>query len=338
MKKCALLLSLLLLTGCTANEEKVQEETVKEEVVDNAENTEENKTEDKVDSEASIISSNDFFEPFKGKLDHVHGIGYVGNANAVFFAAHDGLKVYENNKWFQTKDQNHDYMGFNAVKDGFFTSGHPAPGSKLPNPFGIKMGTELGENLESIVLEGEIDFHVMGVGYESNTIYAMNPHANSLLKEEGALYISEDKSGSWKKASAKGLGKEVFHLTAHPTNPDIVAVAAKDGIYLSTDKGESFNHISKNQGTTVFLSDHHLYYSGYNGQPTLVKLMLETNEEQSLILPSNMSKNDAVMYLAQNPKNLNEIIFITFEGDIFITEDEGNTWHQLSEKGNINSK
>lgn len=319
----------LSLTACSQNNDDKAE---KQNVTTNRTEQEQGNTEPAGEMKGNIASNN-FFTPFDGKIEHIHGIGYAGNQNAVFFAAHDGLKVYENGNWYQTKSENNDYMGFNAVQKGFYTSGHPGEDSQLPNPLGIKRSFDNGKTLEKLALEGETDFHAMGVGYENSVIYVLNPQKNSLM-EANKLYVSEDEAKTWKEISAKGLGKEIFSIAVHPSNPDIVAIAGKEGIYLSEDKGENFELITKGmQGTAVFLTEDHLWFGGYNDEARLIKRSLKDGTEEEISLPK--MKQDAVMYLAQNPKDDKEIIFSTFNGDIYQTKDGTESWDLLVKEGNL---
>jgi Sortilin, neurotensin receptor 3, len=322
----------LSLTACSQNNENKSE---KQNETTSRTEQEQSKTEMTGETEESKenIASNHFFTPFDGKLEHIHGLGYAGNKNAVFFAAHDGIKVYENGKWYQTKKEHNDYMGFNAVHNGFYTSGHPGEDSKLPNPLGIKRSFDNGKTLETVALEGEVDFHAMGVGYENHVIYVLSPHKNSLM-DANELYVSEDEAKTWKEVRAKGLGEEIFSIAVHPSNPDIVAIAGKEGIYLSKDKGDNFDLITKGmQGTSVFLTEDHLWYGGYNDAAHLIKRSLSDGSEEEISLPK--MKQDAVMYLAQNPKDDKEIIFSTFNGDIYQTKDGTKSWDLLVKEGNL---
>lgn len=334
IKQTGILIGIVLaLAACSQPE--ADNQTQEEAVNETAPKVETSKTDGQNQSQTGIIASNEFFEPFEGSMDHVHGIGYAGNQNAIFFAAHDGLKVYENSQWLRTKSENHDYMGFNAVNDGFYASGHPGEESKLPNPFGIKRSIDNGKTLEALALEGEADFHGMAVGYNNHAIYALAPQDNAVMKA-GEIYLSEDNAASWQKVSANGLGEKIFMFAVHPTTPDIVAAAGKDGIYLSTDKGESFELISNGvSGTSVFFNEDTLWYGGYNDneQPSLTKYMLENGTEEQIKLPT--MKEDAVMYLAQNPQDQQEIVFATFKGDVYVSNTEGTSWETLVEEGNL---
>lgn len=118
---------------------------------------------------------------FEGEMNHVHGMGYAGNDNGLYFASHVGLKIYRDGEWFETTDNFHDYMWFNATDEGFMTSGRPSTDSDLLNPLGIQRSEDGGETLEEIAFQGETDFHDMAVSYNSQDLFLINPAPNSLL-------------------------------------------------------------------------------------------------------------------------------------------------------------
>lgn len=310
--------------GQVVSDEDTNAETTDKENEEKDENTTENQT--------SVIANHDFYEPFSGKVDHIHGLGYIGNQNAIFFATHDGLKAYENGQWFKTKELNNDYMGFSPVDTGFYTSGHPGEGVNLPNPLGLKRSVDYGQTLEDLGLEGESDFHAMGVGYENHTIYVLNAHENSIM--DPGFYVSRDDGATWEEIQAKGLGEKVFSIAVHPTNDQMLAIAGQEGIFLSTDGGQSFRALTTNmQGTAVFFSEETLWYGGYDSGPVLVKYMIDGEQVEELFLPK--MNQDAVMYIAQNPKNASELVFASFNGDIYLSEDGAETWNTLVKEGKI---
>ncbi|MBM7647413.1 hypothetical protein JOC78_000334 [Bacillus ectoiniformans] len=321
------------LASC-GNDEKQPPAEEKVKTEENAQ-TEKNSKESQKPSENQTvtIANDDFFQPFSGKMEHIHGMGYAGNEDALFFASHHGLKVYEDGKWLETKEQKHDYMGFAPVNDGFYTSGHPEEGSSLPNPFGIKRSVNNGRTLETLTLEGETDFHVMGVGYNQHTIYVLNPNKNSEM-EAGALYFSEDDAKTWTQAEAEGLGNEISMMAVHPDNPEVAAAAGKDGIYLTEDKGKTFTLLTKGgQGTSVFFTSESLWYGSYDSKPGLIKRSLTDGTEKRIDLP--VMDQDAVMYLAVNPNNEEEIAFTSFNGNVYLTNDGAKSWDMITEKGSI---
>ncbi|MBN8203925.1 F510_1955 family glycosylhydrolase [Bacillus sp. NTK034] len=324
MKK-SLLLAVLGLTfslaACGQAEEKNNKDIKQSEA----------QTDEQGSGEAAI--SNSFFEVFDGKIDHIHGVGYSGNQGKPFYAAHDGLKVYDGGKWYKTKEENNDYMGFNATKDGFYTSGHPGQDSNLPNPLGIQKSTDDGKTLQELAVEGETDFHLMGVGYENQVIFLMNPQKNSIM-ETGKFYLSEDNAKTWKEVSANGLDDTLLSIAVHPQKADYLAASGQQGIYLSKDKGKTFERISKSgQGTSVFFTNDSLIYGTYDGTSKLTKVSLSDETEEEIALPK--MNEDAVMYLAQNPNNDQEMTFVSFNGDIYYTTDGANNWDAIVEAGKI---
>lgn len=109
--------SLLIITGCSSNAETApaKKETVQ--------------SQPKNKETATTIPQNFYKEITSGKIEHIHGIGYARNMPGVSIATHSGIKVYQNGKWFETTTELHDYMGFQATKNGFVASGHPEPGA-----------------------------------------------------------------------------------------------------------------------------------------------------------------------------------------------------------------
>lgn len=334
MKKTLLLLavSVLVLTACSQEDEATPSQESTNQNESQPSDTEDNNSHAEETTGVSF-ASNAFFEPFDGKIEHLHGMGYVGNQGVPFFATHDGLKVVENGAWLKTKEENNDYMGFNATDDGFYSSGHPGTDSKLPNPIGIMKSVDNGQTLQSLGFEAEVDFHLMAVGFTNHMIFAKSPHKNSLMKAD-AFYVSEDDGASWKEVNAYGLKGEIIGLAVHPTDKNIMAAAVEDGVYLSKDRGENFELLTKGQqGTSVFFTEDHLFYGGYDGQASLIKRTLANEQEEEIALPE--MNEDAVLYAAVNPKNEHEITIVSFNSDIYQTTDHGANWNRLAKAGNI---
>jgi len=81
-------------------------------------------------------------------------------------------------------------MGYAPTKDGFYSSGHPGPSSQLVNPLGLVKSMDAGKTLDTLGLEGESDVRLMGVGYDSHTIYVGNLAPSSIL--QGGVFRSLD--------------------------------------------------------------------------------------------------------------------------------------------------
>ncbi|HFK1763654.1 VPS10, VPS10 domain protein [Bacillus wiedmannii] len=310
--------SLFIISGCSSNAETapVKKKTVQSQ----PQNTE----------TATTIPQNFYKETTSGKIEHIHGIGYAGNMPGVSIATHSGIKVYQNGKWLETKTELHDYMGFQATKNGFFASGHPAPGANLKNPLGLMKSSDGGNTLEKLAFYGESDFHNLAVGYNTEAIYLYNERPNSKLQQ--GFYFSTNNGQDWKNSKLKGLSSTIHSFSVHPDQASVVAVSAKNGVYLSTDYGNTFELFSTSlESTAVTLSNEDVIYAPINKQ-IITKKSIATNEERSIQIPP-LDPKDTIMYISQNPQNSAEIVFATMKANVFLSTDEGKTWKQITKEG-----
>lgn len=266
-------------------------------------------------------------------LTHVHGLVYSADGKSLYIPSHHGLAIYSAGKWSKAPGPQHDYMGFAATRKSFYSSGHPAPGSGLVNPFGLIQSKDGGKTWTKQGLEGETDFHVLATSYETDAIYVFNPAPNSRMPASG-IYSTLNQGFTWRRAQASGLNGEPMGLAVHPQDPKWVAVAAsKSGLYLSSDSGESFRAVASGQVLAAFfdLDGKHLWYSSYADAPALTRLNWQTGQKRTVALPP--ITRDAIAYIAQNPKNTKEYAIATFERSVYLSRDEGKTWTQIAEQG-----
>lgn len=264
---------------------------------------------------------------------HIHGLGYTSDGEELYVPAHDGLRVYKDGSWTNPKEgDNHDYMGFSMFSDGFFSSGHPAPGSDLANPLGIVKSTDKGKTLEQLGLYGEIDFHGMTVGYDTREIYVFNPSENSQMDQMG-FYYSVDEAKTWTQSELKGLQGKAIGLAAHPTKQGIVTIGTNQGIFLSDNYGNSFEKLPVSGAVSAVSFDHqnNLLIATESNVAKLLQLNLSTNEINELSIPD--LKDDVITYVKQNPAHNNELVFATKKRDIYFSHDEGETWEQSVDEG-----
>jgi photosystem II stability/assembly factor-like uncharacterized protein len=268
----------------------------------------------------------------KVELVHVHGLSYSPDGSKLMIPSHYGLAVFDGSGWSKAPGAEHDYMGFSSTKNAIYTSGHPAQGSGLVNPFGLIKSTDGGQTWKKLGMEGESDFHMLGSSYETGAIYLVSFNANSRMKEPG-IYSTVNDGFSWQRVAAQGLENYPRNLAVHPTDPKTVAAAAEKGLYLSRNGGEKFQKVADGEMAGVFfdLDGKHLWFSRAEGQPGLARFNLETKQTEPVTVPA--MENDAVAYIAQNPAKRNEYAIATFQRSVYITEDEGKTWKQVADKG-----
>ncbi len=265
-------------------------------------------------------------------LTHVHGLAYSADGKHLYVPSHHGLAVYEGGKWHKAPGPEHDYMGFTATRERFYSSGHPAPGSRLVDPFGLMRSDDGGKTWTRLGLEGESDFHVLTAGYGSNVVYVYNHDPKSRMPKTG-IYFTLNDGSAWTRARAEGLQGEPTGIAVHPEDPAIVAVGTKKGLYLSADSGDSFRALASGPVYSVFfdLDGRHLWYGGYAKAPTLTRLEWRAGDGHSVPLPP--LDRDAVAYIAQNPGNRDEYAIATFKRSVFLSLDGGKSWMEIAHEG-----
>ncbi len=266
-------------------------------------------------------------------LTHVHGLAYSADGKRLMIPSHHGLAVYQGGKWSKAPGPQHDYMGFAATAKGLYSSGHPAHGSGLVNPFGLMRSRDGGKTWDKLGLEGETDFHLLATSWNTNAIYVWNPEPSSRLRRPG-LHYTLSEGVAWKPARAAGLEGEPRALAVHPDDAAIVAVATSSGVFISRDSGERFRPVATaTQGLSVFfdLDGKHLWYGSFDGEARLAREALAGGAATNVKLPP--LGRDAIAYIAQNPVRRSEYATASFERSVYLSRDSGRTWNQIADRG-----
>lgn len=257
---------------------------------------------------------------------HIHGLGYGGDGQQLVVAAHDGLRIFQAGAWSIPASPANDYMGYAPTDTGFYSSGHPGPSTALINPLGLIKSTDGGSTLTTLGFAGQIDFHVMGVGYTSHTIYVVNGSPTATLS--AGLHYSRDEGKTWTQSAAQGLTNAPIQIAVHPTEPQVVAVATEGGVLLSEDYGDTFTRIGAAAPVTAVawsVGDGRLLVGG----TTLRSYDRVQRQETALSAPTT----DPVTALAVNPVAATEIAVATQARDIYRSQDGGQTWVQIARAG-----
>ena len=266
-------------------------------------------------------------------LHHVHGLAYSAEGKRIFIPSHNGLAVYSDGRWSKARGPAHDYMGFSATKQFFYSSGHPAPNAGLVNPFGLIRSKDGGKTWDKLGLEGESDFHLLATSYGTNAVYVFTHAPNSRMSKRG-IYSTFNDGIAWKRAESKGLEDEPLKLAVHPSNNNIVAACTKTGLYFSTDGGDNFKRLASGEQVLAAFFDldgRQLWFSSYSGKPALTRLDWSGGKKTNVSLPP--LTRDAVAYIAQNPAERNEYAIATFERNVYVSKDQGKTWIQIANRG-----
>jgi hypothetical protein len=266
-------------------------------------------------------------------LVHVHGLSYSPDGKRLMIPSHHGLAVYENGKWSKAPGPQHDYMGFSGTARATYSSGHPAPGSGLVNPFGLIRSTDGGKTWQKLGLEGETDFHLLATGWNTNAVYVWNPAPSSRIPRTGLHYTLND-GKTWTAAAAGGLGGELRALAVHPDDVRTVAVTTAEGVFLSRDAGARFAAIATNGDALSVhfdLDGARVWYGTFDGAPHLSVVPMAGGKPTPIKLPT--LGQDAVSYIAQNPATRSEYAIATFRRSVYISKDKGSTWTLAARHG-----
>lgn len=265
-------------------------------------------------------------------FDHIHGIGYTGDGNSLVIPAHDGLRIYEEDTWRNAENEPNDYMGFSMINDGFYSSGHPAPGSDLKNPFGIVKSDNFGSEIEPLTLYGEVDFHGMAAGYNSNIIYVMNPQPNTVMASPG-LYFSTDEARTWKNSKLNNLVGSASAIAVHPENEQMIALGTDQGAFLSADNGNTFNQTLKEPVSAMTYTFDEKVAIGSMGEKAKVTILdLISLEPKELSIPSP-NEGEFISFIAVNPKDVNVIAYSTSENNVYQSKNGGASWAAIVKNG-----
>ena len=270
-------------------------------------------------------------------LTHIHGLTYSADGSRLMIPSHHGLAVFEGGRWTRAPGPAHDFMGFSGTRDTLYSSGHPAPASGMTNPFGLIKSRDGGKTWQQLGLSGESDFHLLATSYGTNAVYVYNHEPNSRMPQAG-IYQTRNDGLRWTRATGTGLSGALKSLAVHPTDASTVAIGTQDGLFLSRDAAEQFEHLVRDQpvlSQTFDLDGRHLWFGSYSGKARLSRIALAAGAK-AVPLPIPALAKDAVSYIAQNPARPDELAIATFSRHVFVSSDQGRTWKQISTKGVTN--
>lgn len=272
--------------------------------------------------------------PVAPLLQHIHGLGFAPDGSRLLVSSHTGLIAYRAGQgWVEVDGPVHDFAGFTMAERAIYASGHPPPGSPLPNPLGLVKSADLGATWLAVALGGEADLHMLAAGFRSGALYLWSERPYSLLPAPG-LHLSRDDGKSWRRAATEGFAGEPFALAAHPNDANIIAVASSRGLFLSRDGGDRFRRLDGRAVTALAfdLDGARLLYAPAVRRE-LVRAKLDGRSRLVVRLPP--LGVDYPTHLAQDPSNLRRLAIGTDRRHVYLTADEGRTWRIIARDGDI---
>ncbi|QHE74278.1 hypothetical protein GFS60_07974 (plasmid) [Rhodococcus sp. WAY2] len=160
------------------------------------------------------------------EINHLHGL-HINADGTVLAGTHTGLFADEpSGSTSRVGNTDDDLMGMTGVPgtNTVLSSGHPGRSSDAPNPLGLMVSTDGGQNWTTKSLIGEVDFHVLTsnggiiVGFDGTT----------------GLLVSTDSGTSWT------AGASLPTASLAITDAGVWAVTT-NGLQLSTDAARTFS-------------------------------------------------------------------------------------------------
>lgn len=169
----------------------------------------------------------------------------------------------------------------------------------------------------------------MDVGYQNHAIYVFTSIPNSKLTL--GIHYSLDDGQTWQESALRGIRSRMAQLAVHPAEANRVALATEEGLFLSSDYGDTFELIDETgpaiaaefdpSGTLLLFG-----YSDLSAYDPANKTVLD------LPTPA-LSPEDAIARIAISPAKIDEMAFATFLGDLYLSRDGGQTWQQILTAG-----
>jgi photosystem II stability/assembly factor-like uncharacterized protein len=239
-----------------------------------------------------------------GSISHIHGVRIFNNQ--ILLGTHEGLFRYLNAKTVsRVSPENFDVMGLSISGDRIFASGHPGPGSKLPEPVGLLLSVDSGKSWKKVGLQGKVDFHLLESA--GDEIYGGDSQSGNLL-------YSKDSGKSW---FDRGQNK-FSDIAINPNKTGALLLLSQGRIYASANSAittkalknsEIFDHIEWNSERLIASSERRLLISRNSGKSW--KMLQKFPAEISALTQS---------------KNL---IGVVVGSEIFTSRDGGKTFSKV---------
>jgi hypothetical protein len=193
-------------------------------------------------------------------VQHVHGLAYDAERDAVLAATHSGLFQLVGGQYDRIGDNYQDTMAFTVVGPGrYLASGHPGGPEQvdLPPFLGLIESPDAGESWETISLQGKVDFHLL---------QAAGPHlygyGSDWRSRRDGLYLSEDGGKSW---TVEPAPEALVSLAVSPDNPELVVASGRSDLFLSRNGGRDWRPLQTEPGLLSWPSSAVLYRAAPSG-------------------------------------------------------------------------
>lgn len=254
-------------------------------------------------------------------LQDAHGLAVDRkDSSKVYIATHTGLLVMQNDGELQrVGSAQDDYMGFSAHPTDpqiFYTSGHPRSGGNI----GFQKSTDGGQAWQKVSdgVGGPVDFHSMTVSQAApSLVYGVF---------RGQLQSSEDEGKTWEVLN--DAPTNITSLATSTTVQDAIYAGTTNGLYISTNRGQSWNKLGSFNGLVTTLA-----INPKNDQEITAHVegegLVQSSDDGGTWKKLNSYSGNMVMHLAYDVQNPAAMYLINQGLEIHKTTDGGATWSKV---------
>lgn len=238
-------------------------------------------------------------------VSHIHHVKVVGSK--ILVLTHEGLyELIGKNDMKLVGKERIDVMGFTSLGNVLIASGHPAVGSKMPNPIGVMKSLNGGLTWKSVSLSGKVDFHFLeGAGSD---LYGAD-------SQTGNLMYSADSGVTWKT-----LGANTFTDIAVSPEMSGMAVAIKGSELLLTENAFKSTTKLKNALPITQIEWRKSGLYGLSGS----SLYKSTNSGKTWTKQSTFKGTPGILSTSD------QLVLVTVGSDIYTSKNEGKSFKKLS--------
>ena len=238
-------------------------------------------------------------------VSHIHHVKII--RDKVLVLTHEGLyELVGKNDMKLVGKEKIDVMGFASLGNVLVASGHPAVGSKMPNPIGVMKSLDGGLTWKPISLVGKVDFHFLeGAGSD---LYGAD-------SQTGKLMYSADSGKTW-----RDVGVNTFADIAVSPKISGMAIAIKDFELLLTE--QAFKSTTKIKTTLRFTQVEWLKSGLYGLSGS--SLYKSTNSGKSWTKLSTFKGLPGILSASD------QLMLVTVGSDIYTSNNEGKSFRKIS--------
>lgn len=253
------------------------------------------------------------------EITHGHGLAVdVSDPKKLYIATHHGLLALINEKdLYRVGESNDDYMGFSPHPTNakvFFSSGHPATGGNI----GFQKSEDGGFTWQKVSdgVGGPVDFHAMVV----------SPVTPNLLFGwyHGAVQRSTDGGKNWEIVTNTNF--PIISLAANPKNENILYAASPLGLFVSSNKGRSFDSFLDGFVSVVTVNPSNSEVLSFSEK---IGLARSDDNGKTWIAIHETFAGETPLHIAFAWQNPNTVYLLTEKNSIYKSTDSGGTWRKI---------